>query len=222
MVNVFENVKTVVSVLRRSKSDKIEITIPGLEKLASIDALMKSLNALKETADADVKNHQKEYFINEGMKIGKRPDNFKGKEGIATASCELRSRSSNSPLSDNELELLKKHDIPIERVDIIEETFIVNPKYLDDSDLLERVGTAIGRVKGLPEDFILKQGGDFKYVVSDDALDKLFAIKDINVVSLLVPVIGVLATKPSIGSRVKDAMTIVLELLFGKNETFKT
>lgn len=196
------------------KVEKPTIKITGLEELAAIDAVMKSLKALRETVEVDVKRAQREHFITEGMKIGRRPENFKASEGIATASCELRARGSNSPLSDDEQAALKPYGIPTETVESVKETYIINPAYFNDGDLLQRIGAAIGKVKGVPEDFIQKQEAVSKVIVSEGALDKLFAIKEKAVITALFNTVGGLAIKPTVGDKVREALQIVQGVVF--------
>jgi hypothetical protein len=219
-MNVFAKAQAAAPAAKKTKKDdKVVVTIAGLEELAAIDAAMKSLKAIRETLESDVKTAMKDQFVNTGIKAGKRPENFKGNEGIASASCELRARASNSPLSADEVALLAKYEIPTQTVDTVTETFIINPKYLNDSALLEKVGNAIGKIKDVPEDFIQKQNAVSKTIVAEGALDVLFAKNDANLVSTLLGTVGVLALKPTIGDKVKEAMSLVSKLLFGKDET---
>ena len=226
MSNVFATAPKVAAKPKAKKADTSDrVLIAGLEELASIDAAMKSLKAMKDTVEAEVKMHQKAHFVEAGLAAGKRPANFKGYEGIAVASCELRARSSASPLSEEEQALLEEHGIPVTKVDTTVETFIINPQYLNDSALLEKVGNVIGKIKDLPADFIMKQEAVSKYIVAEDGLDKLFALplekgnpdlaaaNRANLVSTLIPIVGTLAIKPTIGDKMKEAMEYVIALL---------
>jgi len=216
-MNAFKTAKPVVAAPKAKKADtKPVVEIKGLEELAAIEAVIKSLSALKETLEADVKTGMKAVFVETGMKAGKRPENFKGQEGIALASCELRKRSSASVLSEKEEQLFAEHNIPTDTITTQVETFIINPAYINDGALLERVGNAIGKVKGVPEDFIQKQEAVTKTVTTDASLDALFTLKDANVVSTMLSMVGTLALKPTIAD-MKKALEIVDSLLDKKD-----
>lgn len=180
------------------KSKKATVHIEGLETLASIVALKKALEALEETYRANAKDQAAEQFIGEGTALKRRPENFKGVEGDATASCELRQRSSASALSEIEQDLCRKYNVATEVREDMVETFIINPEYKDDVALLEKVSKALERVPGLPPKFLLRQVPNRKVVVAEESLDQVFNLPA-KVVRQLLPVVGTLAVKPQLG-----------------------
>jgi hypothetical protein len=175
------------------KSDKVRHAIVGLRNFAAVDEVIKSLTAIKTTIQAEVKQAQLTYFIVEGMRAKRRPANFEGFEGDATASCELRVRSSASVLTPEEQELLTENSISFEQSDKIVETYIINPKYAADQDMLEKVSKALSKVAGLPEDFIQLQSHKVA-TASEKSIDEVFALTDVAKVTALLPIVTTLAT----------------------------
>jgi len=213
MANVFTTAKPAPSAAKAKKGDdKVKIEIVGLEDYAVIDAAIKALETLKRTVRAEIDLAAKAHFIETGVALKKRPENFKGFEGISEASCELKARASTSPLSEDEQKLMEVAKLPMTTIRTVEETFIINPKYLNDGKMLERVGTAIGKLKDVPEDFIQKQEEVSKVVVAEGALDALFAKADKEVATQLLLVCGVLAVKPKV-SDTKAALAMVQDIL---------
>lgn len=217
--NMFKQAgKTSTVAAAKKKSDKVEIALTDLEDLASVNAVLKALDGLKVTLSESVKDQMKDQFVEAGTNVKHRPDNFRGVEGIASASCELKKRSTASKLSEEEIKLLTKNKITVDVTESVTETFIINPKFKDDQDLLERVSEALAGVDGMPEDFIQLQEGQSKTTVSDEALNQIFAKKP-AVARKLLDVVGVLAIKPKLETGdVSDAMELVTTLLADEDE----
>lgn len=173
MANLFKKAAPVTTAKGTKKSTKAEHQINGLQQLAELDALIKSANALKASLEAEVKEQALDIAIETSN--GKKPDSFRGIDGIASASLEFRKRSSVSALSEAEVELLGRYDIQAERVEVIQNLFAINPKYASDDALLEKVSAALEGI--VPEDFITVQEGKEKFIVNDAAVDKAFAVK---------------------------------------------
>lgn len=189
------------------KNDRPELAIAGIENLASIDAVMKALTALRATVEESVKGQMAVAFVADGEKIGRKPDSFVGIENGASASCELRKRSTASVLTDDEVALLEAQGITYETVETTKECFVINPAYKDDSKLLEKVSAALEKVKDMPEDFIMMQTGVYKRVVTDETVNQVFAKKQAED---LLSVVGVLAIKPKIeGGDIKSALKTI-------------
>lgn len=184
--------------------DKAEVTMPGLEKFAILKSLAESIKTLCATYEAQVKAEAKERFC-DGTK---RPENFRGIEGSAEASVECRKRSTNSPLSDDEVTALTQAGLPFDTIETTVETFVINPVYASDSALLDRVSKAIAKVPGLPADFILHQNGVSKHVVTDATIDKMYAngkAKD------FLDMVTVIALKPKLKDTDINRMIAVLK-----------
>jgi len=191
----FATAGTIKSV-KAKKSDRPEVSIADLEDFAALDAAIKSMTALKAILEGNIKASMKVHFVEAGCETKSRPVNFRGIDGNASASCELRARSSASTLSAEEQELLTKFNIPMRTDTVVAETLVINPAYLGNADLLAKVQKALNGVKDIPDDFILKQDGVSKTVVDGDALEVLFAKGDEDIAAVLLPVVGTLAIKP--------------------------
>ena len=197
---------------KAKKDEKARIAMPGLETYAALVAVGKQIETMSKTMATQIKSRMAIEFQASGMKHRKRPDNFKGFEGIGEASCELRVRSSSSPLTVEEIEMLKEHNIPVREDDVVVETFIINPEYASNSDLLERVSKALEGVKGMPNDFILHQSQK-KVCVDETTIDAVFAIEDPKIVAQLFPLVAVLAIKPTVSDEEK-AFEKIGDILF--------
>ncbi len=195
--NLFTSAKTVAAKTSKAKKATAPaIDIEGLENYAALDALEKAVKTLKETARAAVNTAAKDVFVDAGTKINAKPENFKGKEGNATASIELKKRSSASGLSDIEIEQLAKAGIPTEEVADRDETYIFNIAHLD---WLAKNGAAVSKalVKlGAPADIIQLQEASKKTVTTTESLDVLFT-KPAKIVNELLTIVGTIAIKPS-------------------------
>lgn len=161
----------------KAKSKAEEIELSGLEDYALIDALIKNLEALKSGIEDKVKSDARELFLIAADKAEKKPANFRGVDGTAEASVELRKRSTRSVLTEEEVAEFELNDIPVEKIVDVSETFVINPAYANDSALLGKIEGAMKKVKGLPEDFIMKQEGSTRWVVSDETVDAVFTRK---------------------------------------------
>lgn len=209
---MFSNAKTLKTATKK-KTEKTEVKISGLETLAAIDHVMKSLAALKETVESDVKSAMASHFVTTGCATQRRPENFKGVDGVATASCELRLRSSRSALSDAEIEALDHYSIPHVLVEDVAETFVINPAYKDDQKLLAQIEKKLKAIKDIPEDFIMVQEGVSRHVVVEESIERIFTLNP-NVASSLLPIVGTLAVKPKLDvDDVAQAYAIVEALL---------
>lgn len=190
MKNIFAQAKVIEAKPAKSKKDdKTEVRIAGLEDYAIICDLVKNLTTIKETVGETVKNEMRKIFASSKTK----PENFRGIDGKASASCEMRKRSSTSPLTPEEVELLSRNSIPFDTVAVTEERYVINPAYMNDQKLLEKISEALSKVKGLPDDFIMLQKGTEKSIVSDRTIEKVF---ECGLGESLIDTVAVLAIKP--------------------------
>jgi hypothetical protein len=204
-MSLFSNAKKVpVQAKVSSKSEeKAKIALTGLENYAAIDTVIKGFKSLFETVGSSVKDDMNSIFVGIGKQLKGRPDNFRGIDGKASASCEIRNRASSSPLSPEETKQLKKNGIPFEVVEVKPAAYIINPAYFNDSALLEKVSKALEKVKDLPSDFILKQERETKNIVTDETVDKVF---EKGLAELLLPVVTVPAIKPTFNGTLVEAL----------------
>lgn len=196
MTNLFANAKVASKPAKTAKSkEKAEIEVSGLADLAAVDALIKSLAAVKETLEAQVKAQALAEFktqVNQGRKL----ENFRGIDDGASASCEFRKRSTASALNEADIDMLRRFDIPFGLNVSVESCYRINPRYTGDSALLERISKAISRVRDVPEDFIELQEGVSKPVVTEDTIT--VASRNPEAFDAVATVIGTLAVKPKL------------------------
>lgn len=193
MTNIFAAAKVIEAPKpkKAKKDEKEEVVLDGLEDYSVIISVIKNLEAVAKTMESDLKEQMKSHF----SKAEKKPDNFRGVEGDAKASCEMRKRSSASTLTDEEVTLLTKLGVPFDVVPVVEERFIVNPAYSADQDLLKKVSDALSKVKELPADFIMLQKGSSKSVTNDDTIPVAYEKK---VFASIMDSIAVFAIKPTV------------------------
>ena len=195
-MSIFSQAKALPEPKTKAKTKANDgVEVKGLEDYALIDALIKSLGAVKDTLAVAIKDESRELFVS--VKDKKRPPNLKAYDGDATASIQLQKRSTRSPLSTDEVELLTEHGIPYDTVEDRAETFVINPSYANDGALLGKIDKALKGVKGLPDDFILKQTSISKHVVSDESILTMF---DKELARDLVDTLCTLAVKPSLAN----------------------
>lgn len=205
-MSIFSNAKSVKKVSAK-KTEKERIAVSGLENYAVVDKVVKAFSALQKTLGEEVKEDMCDTFAGMGKQIKKRPENFTGFEGDhVTASCELRCRPSTSALTEEEVDLLSAANVPFGEVP---ETYVINPAYSNDAALLAKVAKALESVKGLPEDFILKQDG--KKIATAESVEAVFAK---GLAESLLPVVAVPAIKPVVGEGITlvDALEKVKKL----------
>ena len=193
---IFDKSKTLETPKKAKKDERLKVMVAGIEAIASMDAVIKSLKAIQATKAEEVKKAMAAQFIQLGTKSKSRPDNFRGIEGEASASCELRARASSSSLTDAEIELCAKYGVATTTVTSTVETFAINPKYLEDAAVMKAVEAALKKVKGLPEDFIQFQEGSFKTIIAEGAIEKMFAEKTAEQCVEILPLVSTLAITP--------------------------
>ena len=173
--NLFAKAGKVAAPAKAAKKNKDEVQLPGLQQVAELDALIKALSAAKASLEAGVKSAGFDHFFNEAQATAKRPDNFRGLDGTASASIEMRKRSTASALSADEIAMLEANGLTVEKAVAVQEMFGVNPSYATDTALLEKVSAALEDI--VPTDFFVVQEEKSKFVVSEETMEKAFAIK---------------------------------------------
>jgi hypothetical protein len=210
MTNLFQKAKTTVNVpaKKSNKKTKQEVQIDGLQSLASIRVLQTALDGIAKTFEGEVHAGMREFFTENGSKKRGRPDNFVGVDGFGRASLELRKRSTRSPLSSEEQDILDEHGIEYGVVVEQEETFAINPEYASDNELLEKVSAALVAA-GVPEDFIVHVAPKTKSVATDVTLSQVFQA-DSSAIEMLMGIAGTLAVKPMLeDATIEDAFNAV-------------
>ena len=216
MSNMFDKAKTTEKAepKKAKGKQKREVALADLSTLANINSVIGALEGLKATAEASVKAQMREAFITEGAAIKRRPENFKGIDTGASASCQIKKRSSRSVLSQDEVDLFEANEISFETLEDIPETFIINPEHAKDEKLLVKISKALENIPGLPEDFIQHQASKQRRVVSDDSIQEVFANPEIT--DEMFEAVAVLATRVKLESDPKDAFDAIMETLNAK------
>lgn len=197
-MSLFANAKTIAAPAPKAKKSTLETRpLTGMEEYAATIAAIKSLEAIAEAQAAALKEEMTTIFVNEGFETKKKPANFKGTEGIATGSCEMKKRSTSSRLEDEEIALFNTHKLPFEEVVANEEAFIINPAYTNNMELLAKVEEALADVD-LPDDFLQKQEKSSKMVVSAETVEKLFTLPNKDDITALMPLVTTLSIKTSV------------------------
>lgn len=174
------------------KQSAEQVAMKGLAKFAKIDALIKSLEGVKETLDGELKTEAMDHFITEAG--GRRPANFTAIDGQATASVQLKVRSTRSALKPDEVEFLKKAGVPVEVVVTTPKLFGINPKYATDEKMLEKIEKVLTKT-GLPEDLFVVQEEVSATVANEKSIEAVFAG---NMDADVVRMVTTLAIKPTL------------------------
>jgi hypothetical protein len=156
------------------KADTIDM--PGLENYAALSAVA------KEITDGILKTHPLRdavlaRFAATGKATGRTPANFKGVDGRANASIQLRKKTSASPLKADATERLADLKIAFDHVVTTPATVIVNPKYMGNAEKMNDVlAKMIALVKkaGYSDDFFQLQQEVSVDLVTDQTLSDIF------------------------------------------------
>jgi hypothetical protein len=198
--NLFASAKSIAPAAKKGKKDtKQEIGINGLKQLAEMKAVIDNLTTVYGTLEGEVKAQAFALFVNM-PKI----ENFRGIEDGASASVELRKRSTRSPLTPEEVALLAEYGITSEKNVITTEMFGVNPKYSSNIDLLGKVSSALNDI--VPSDFFVKQNEVSTQIISEKTHEAALATKNADVIRIAT----VIALKPTVGEVTKSTIEDVL------------
>ena len=205
---MFDKTKTIAPAAKKATAKtKTEIAIAGIEHLAMIDALQKTLETVRGTLEAEVKSTAADRFAQHIAETGQRPENFTGVEGGATASIQFRRKSSAYALSDETVALLRDSGIEPEKQIVTPQLFAINPAYASDDALLAKVEKALTKI--VPDDFIVTQAESHKLIATDETLNAAISKKaPASVIQAL--------TTISCGLKLKETnMAAILEFVGG-------
>ena len=172
-MSIFAKAKTLDKpATAKAKQDKLEIEVSQIQKISEIKALIQTLEGTLVTLETEVKDAAFDIFC--GMETLTRPESFRGIDGAASASVEMRKRGTNSPLNEDEIKVLQECGIePVKQV-VTRELFAINPAYAENKTLMAKVEAALSSIKDLPDDFIVLQAEASKKVVSDEMTNQAF------------------------------------------------
>ncbi len=223
MAGMFKKATTIkTETPKAKKSDKEQIVIKGLQDLALLSALIKKATAMQETIKSTVNAVGFEKFASMAGN-STRPSSFEGLDGVATASVEVRKRSTGSVLTDEEVKLLDEAGIKAETKVISPHLFAINPAYANNEVLLAKVEKAIEKI--VPEDFIKQQEEVSRKVVSDTMLDDAFrngASAEVLAMLTTMAVKPKLTDKYDMRNLIADATAIMQPEAVGKVSVDKT
>lgn len=170
-MSMFNKAKTIAPApkAKLGKPAKAEVEIAGIEHLAMIDTLQKTLETVRATLESEVKSAAAERFIAHIKATGQKPDNFTGVEGNGFASLQFRRKSSAYALSEEAVALLRENGIEPHKEVTTPALFAINPAYASDQDLLAKVEKALTKI--VPEDFIVQQEEQSKLTATEETLN---------------------------------------------------
>ncbi len=172
------------------KGDLREFHLNKLQEYAEIKALIKVLEAAANEIETDLKETGFQTIVQ--MITPTRIESFRAIDGSASASVEMRKRSSNSALSEAECNLLILHGITPEKKQITPSFLAVNSSYVNDRRLMTSVQTALAQIA--PKDFLMNIDGTHRFVVSEQMVDFAFKVKDVESLRVMTT----MAIKPSL------------------------
>lgn len=222
MPNMFEKAKSNTKPApKKGKKEKRQVEVAGLNEYAAFVAVEKALEGVKQALAANVKEQVVAEFVRAGSEKGVRPESFRGVDGEkASASCEMRKRSTRSGLSATEQEFLNEHGIAFEQTFDVEERFTINPKYAEDMDLLAKVSEALADI--VPDDFLEHQAPVSRHTVTDASVAEVYeyiARNNNAPAEELLRVVCTPALKPTIeGGDISEALKTMNEILGGDED----
>lgn len=192
--SIFDTAKVAAPKAKSTPKDKkVHVSIENVEAICEIDGLISVLEAQRTILEENIKSQIKDHFIKSNTDT--RPANFRGVEGAGEASCELRKRSTRSPLTEFEKTVLTQNNIPFGKNVSTQAAFLINPEHTNNKALLKKVSEALLKIEGLPEDFIQFQPEVADEVVTDESINTVFK-GDASKRSLLLDIVGIFAIKP--------------------------
>ena len=205
MSNMFEKAKVTETAKPKSKGkSKPQINVEDLHMYAALKAAEKAIGTMVETLKETVNDTALDAFIASG-----RGHSIQGIDGDTTASLQLRKRTSRSVLSDQEQLVLAELNISTEKS--ADSRFYINNQYAEDSDLLEKVASALEGI--VPEDFIGHTGE--KYVVTSDSMREAFANCDESNLRDVLKIVATQAARTKFGGSHDDMVAILDGVLKG-------
>lgn len=219
--NIFVNAQVVESKKPASKSKAPELPVVGIAEYAAYCSVIDTVTGLKEAKKKEICDVANGLFLNEIRDTKRKPTNFRGVEGNASGSIQFKKRSTVSALTDEQASVLDEFKIPYETVADRPSTFIIGEEYAQDADVLGKLNKAIAPLiaKGeLPANVIQKQEATTKRVVTDDTLDAVCKIEDMEALAALVPVVSSTAINPTTTDDIVTCLAHVIECLGANKE----
>ena len=207
-MNMFATAKPIPAKKTAGKKATVEtVQTTDLHLYAALKAVETNVKGQLAIAEASIKGQMGAHFVAEGATSGRRPVNYAGIDQGSTGSLQLRARSSASALSVDECELLTDNGIPYGEAIDRDETFIVNPEYAGNMEMLTKVSEALESL-GLPADFFQKQEKVSKNIATDESMAAVFATKNADKISALLPLVTTMAIRATLAEGANPFMVV--------------
>jgi hypothetical protein len=187
------------------KNDPVSYEMPGTADLVTMrrfEAIAKSGRMLLEE---DLKASGRLKHVELGCKIGKRPENWIGTEGVSKANFVFSKRSTRSVVTPEQIVLFTEQfgaEWVAKNLDTVTPppTYAIPEKYINNPVWRARIEDAISKIKlspgeELPKDIIVKLQDDTTVTVSDATVDAIFEDRDPEVAELFLPLVTTLGLK---------------------------
>ena len=189
--NVAEAPKITKSKSKAKQRDTVDLG-DKLDRLAAFKVIEKLLEGEAKLLQADVKDTVVGIFAEQAHETGKKPESFVGMGERAAASCELRRRGSNMPLTPEvaaELDALK---IPYDKAVRVPERFVINPA-IDQATLMHLASIVKSDPLLKDKNVVMKQAEESSSVVSDATIDALCKSTSVETCKMLLEKVATFA-----------------------------
>lgn len=188
--------------------------------MAAIKGIKEHLDKIYNDYYEETKTVVTDEFIDTTIELKARPDNFKGVGDFSEASCELRKRSSKSPLTDEQIETLDDYNVTYEEVAITEaipETYFFNPKIILNDKLAKKVSDALTSIPELKKMNIIfhqeAREAEIKNIVTEKSFEDASKIVNKNALRLIYDIISTVAISPKISESTDKTLRELLEFV---------
>lgn len=174
MFNPFANAPKLAPTAPPKKSGKVrsEVPISNMDKLSAFETLAEVLENEAGMVRAGVKDEVIEEYVDQMIDLGKKPDSFVGVGSISSASCEIRKRGSNMPISPETAQALSDRGIPIDKKVKVPARLVLNPEMSQEN--LMRLAELVAKDSVLSkEQVVFEQPEEFSFVTSDSTIDMI-------------------------------------------------
>ena len=186
-----------------------------LETLAALDYIKDLIASVSETVGSSVYSSALEGFVDRGMVRLARPDNFDAEEGLGTANCQLKKRSSASVLTKEEQKVLTNFNIPFEEVTksaAIPEKFLFNSELLSDPEMRAKISAALSTIDFGGKSPILREApveARKVMVASEASIDACFKLPNREDVKATLKIVTSRALRLKWNGNLKSALTTI-------------
>jgi hypothetical protein len=203
----------------KGKPTKPVDLIEGWEELCALDVVSKALAGLVTVKKLSLEEGPiTDLLVTRGLATGRKPESLSPVEGEGKGSAYIAKRSTKSPLSEEEIELLTEtvgeEALPsyVEMVEDRPALLAVNPEYASDEALLRKIDRALKSVKDIPEDFIIETEAVSKTVVADGAVNEMFKLSPEKLEAVFALLAGI-SLRPVYGASLEKAWEAIRALL---------